>query len=188
MKKIVVLILGLMMLVSCKKEEVKKVEKDIKESSLKLGWVDTKVLMDSCIEAKDLNDKLEQIIKTKGASLDAEKRKFQNEIMEAEKSAQTMGPQWAQAKMQEFQQKEQRLAQNEQKVSRDIQEQGAKELDVLIKKIKGVISDYAKNNKYDYIYGTGETTSILYGKEENDLTAMLIEMINKEYKNSKDKK
>lgn len=189
MKKIVFVFLAVGMLISCdEKKEVKKEAPQKEITGLKLAFVDTKVLMDSCQEAKDLNSKFEQLVKTKGASLDAQKRKFENEVIEAEKSAQQMGPQWVQAKMQEFQKKEQALMQNEQKVSRDIQEQTAREMDTLVKKIKKTIKDYAKENNYDYIYGTGETSSILYGKEESDLTNTFIKIINDNYKKDKSKK
>ena len=43
--------------------------------------------------------------------------------------------------------------------------------------IKGVIKDYAKEKKFDYILGTGEVSTVLYGKEETDLTEIMIKNI-----------
>jgi outer membrane protein len=185
MKKIIWSAFLAVALISCEQKEEKKV--DAKNSELKIGFVDTAKLMEESLEAKDLNAKYEEIVKTKGASLKAEKSKFQNEVLQAEKSAQQMGPQWVQAKMREFQEKEQRLAANEQRITMEIQQQSGKEMDSLVKKIKDYIKDYAKSNKYDYILGTGEVSTVLFGKEETDLTEIIIKNINENYTKNKKK-
>lgn len=189
MNKFIIALTIVFALYSCNKAEEKKTEPKVEKTpALKTAWIDTKILMDSCQEANDLDKKYELIIKGKASQLESEKKKFQNEVVEAEKSAQSMGPQWVQAKMQEFQMKEQRLMEKEQKTTREIQEQSGKELEALINKVKKTIKDYAKENNYDYIYGTGETSSVLYGKKENDLTNFFIKKINEDYKNNKVKK
>ncbi|MBS4041213.1 MAG: OmpH family outer membrane protein [Flavobacteriales bacterium] len=185
MKKIIWSAFLAVALISCEQKEEKKV--DAKNSELKIGFVDTAKLMEESLEAKDLNAKYEEIVKTKAASLQAEKSKFQNEVLQAEKSAQQMGPQWVQAKMREFQEKEQRLAASEQRITVEIQQQSGKEMDSLVKKIKGMIKDYAKEKKFDYILGTGEVSTVLYGKEETDLTEIMIKNINENYTKNKKK-
>ncbi|WP_321540560.1 OmpH family outer membrane protein [Flavobacterium piscinae] len=72
------------------------------------------------------------------------------------KNAQTYGPQWAQQKGAELQQKEQELSYAQQAILRQLQDESGKEMDSLVKDVKKFIKDYGKEKGYNYIYGTGD--------------------------------
>lgn len=59
-------------------------------------------------------------------------------------------------------------------------EGGAKQ-DSLVSKIKTFLKGYGKEKGYDYVYGTGATATILYGKEEYDITKDVIKALNEKY-------
>jgi len=150
-------------------------------SGIKTAYVDTSKLMDENLEAKDIKSKYDALLEEKGKKFDAEVALFQSEAANFEKNAQQYGMQWAQTKGAELRKKEQYLAQQEQLIVREAQLEGSKEMDSLVKRIRVVIKEYGKEKGYDYIYGTGESATVLYGKEENDLTQEFIKMLNEKY-------
>lgn len=70
---------------------------------------------------------------------------------------------------------------------RQLQQESGVELDSLVKSYKNIIKDYGKEKGFDYIYGTGETASVLYAKDSYDVTKDIIKIVNDKYK-SADKK
>jgi len=107
-----------------------------------------------------------------------------------QKNAETYGPQWAQQKGAELQRKEQELSYAQQAILRQLQDESGKEMDSLVKDVKKFIKDYGKEKGYNYIYGTGDAATVLYAKEEYDITNDVIKLLNDKYKStsSDDKK
>ena len=60
----------------------------------------------------------------------------------------------------------------------EIQEGSQKEIDSIINKVKDFIESYGEKNGYTYIYGDTETSNILYGKKELDLTDKILKELN----------
>jgi outer membrane protein len=69
---------------------------------------------------------------------------------------------------------------------RQLQEESGVELDSLVSSYRKVIKDYGKEKGFDYIFGTGEAASVLYAKDNYDITKD-IKLVNEKYKSS-DKK
>ncbi len=180
MKKTIVLFSAIVALTSCNSGSSDANEAQ-GATGLKTAFVDTSKLMEENLEAKDIKSKYDALLEEKGKKFDAEVAQFQSEAANFEKNAQQYGMQWAQTKGAELRKKEQYLAQQEQLIVREAQLQGSKEMDSLVKRIRVIIKDYGKEKGYDYIYGTGESATILYGKEANDLTNEFIKMVNDKY-------
>jgi outer membrane protein len=70
---------------------------------------------------------------------------------------------------------------------RQLQEESGVELDSLVSSYRKVIKDYGKEKGFDYIFGTGEAASVLYAKDNYDITKDVIKLVNEKYKSS-DKK
>ena len=169
--------------VACNKTETKGDTATAAPSGdFKTAYVDTAKLVEENLEAQDIKAKYEAIIKAKGKLMDAEIAQFQNEAQNFEKNAQAYGMQWAQAKGPELQQKRDNLARKEQLLVRETQEAASIERDTLISRIRVYIKKYGKENGYDYIYGTGDAASVLYAKDQYDVTAEIIKILNDEYK------
>lgn len=196
MNKIILAVTFFITLSSCekkvedKKNEKTVVKKNIEATGLKTAFVDTQKLMEENTEAKDITAKYDKLVKSKAGALDAEMIRFRKEYQEAEQKAESMGASWAQSKAAELQKKQQVLAQREQSITdevRKLQEKGLTERDSMVSNIKKIIKVYAKEKNYDYIFGTGDAASILYGKEENDVTDEVTKLVEDEYKARKNK-
>lgn len=170
-----ILVFGLILaLASC--------DKAAEQKDFKTAYIDTSNLLEEYTEAKDIEAKYKSKGVEMGKQLEAEVARFRSEASSFQKNAQTYGPQWAQQKGAELQKKEQELSYAQQAILRQLQEESGKEMDSLVKDVKKFIKDYGKEKGYNYIYGTGDAASVLYAKEEYDITKEIIKLLNDKYK------
>ena len=153
----------------------------------KTAYIDTSKLMEESLEAKDIEQKFKAKSEKMGGELQAEVNRFKAEAANFQKNAMANGQAWAEKKGAELQQQEQKLTYAQQAMLQQLQQESGVEMDTLVKTYRKIIKDYGKEKGYDYIYGTGETASVLYAKEGYDVTKEIIKMINDKYKSS-DKK
>jgi outer membrane protein len=174
MKKSLVIIAIAFSIISCnKKAEV---------ASTKTAYVDTSKLMMECTEAKDIEAKYKAKSQEMGKELEIEIAKFKAEAGSFQKNAQMNGQAWAQQKGAELSQREQQLNYAQQAMLQQLQEESGAEIDSLVVKYRKIIKEYGKEKGYDYIYGSGDSApSILYAKDNYDITKEVIKMINDKY-------
>lgn len=165
-------------------------DKAADQKDFKTAYVDTSKLLDEYTEAKDIEEKYKSKGEEMGKQLEAEVARFRSEAASFQKNAETYGPQWAQQKGAELQRKEQELSYAQQAILRQLQEESGKEMDSLVKDVKKFIKDYGKEKGYNYIYGTGDAATVLYAKDEYDITNEVVKLLNDKYKStsSDDKK
>ena len=159
-------------------------DKAADQKDFKTAYVDTSKLLEEYTEAKDIEEKYKSKGEEMGKQLEAEVVRFRSEAAAFQKNAQTYGPQWAQQKGAELQQKEQELSYAQQAILRQLQEESGKEMDSLVKDVKKFIKEYGKEKGYNYIYGTGDAATVLYAKEEYDITNEVVKLLNDKYKSS----
>lgn len=161
--------------------------KTTENKEFKTAYIDTSKLMEESTEAKDIEAKYKDKSKVMGNQLEAEINRFKSEAASFKQNAATNGQAWAQQKGSELQQREQQLNYAQQAMLRQLQDESGVEMDSLVKSYKKIIKEYGKEKGYDYIYGTGDAQSILYAKDNYDITKDVIKLVNDKYKAS-DKK
>lgn len=179
-KKTIVLVCLAMAIVACNKANTTTKE-------FKTAYIDTAKLMEESTEAKDIEAKYKDKSKVMGDQLEAEVNRFKQEAAGFKDNAAKNGQAWAQQKGAELQEREQKLNYAQQAMLQQLQQESGVEMDSLVKNYKKVIKQYGKDKGYDYIYGTGDAQSILYAKDNYDITKDLIKVVNDHYK-SVDKK
>jgi len=175
MKKSIVAIAIAISFFSCNKAEEKV-------TSEKTAYIDTVKLMDEYTESKDLQAKFKEKSEVMGRELQNEVKKFQDEADNFRRNAQANGQEWAQRKGAELQKKEQQLTYAQQAMSQQLQQEAAVERDSVVSKVRKYIKEYGKKNGYTYIYGTGDAATILYAKDQLDLTDKIVKELNDNYK------
>ena len=181
MKKVLVGIAMMVAIVSCNKTTEAK--------DFKTAYIDTNKLLEESTEAKDIKAKYEAIAEEKGARLKVEVDKLEAEKNAFQANAQKNGQAWAQQKYGELQQREQQILQERDQVLAQIQTEGGKLQDTLIKQVKKYIKDFGKKEKFDYIFTTSEDApSVIYAKDSYNLTDKLLKELNDQYKATKEKK
>jgi outer membrane protein len=174
MKKLILVALLSVSLFSC--------EKAVEAKNFKTAYIDTGKLMDESIEAKDIEEKYKGKAAEMDGQLKAKASRLQNDIENFKQNAMSKGQVWAQQQGSDLQRREQELNYQQQGLLQQLQAESGKELDSVVKKYKAFFKDYGKEKGYDYIYGTGESATVLYAKDSYDLTNEIIKLLNEKYK------
>mgnify|MGYP003517659743 FL=1 len=178
MKK-AILILGVALsILACNKNEEKS-------DNVKTAYIDTSELIEKYEKFKDEDDKFKVKSQELGRPLEAKVKAFQNEAQSFQQNAQAKGPQWAQQKGAELQQREQQLGVEQNALLQQLQQEGAVLKDTLINEVKQFIKTYGKKKGYDYVYGTGDAATILYAKDQYDITKDVLKELNDSYNSTK---
>ena len=169
MKNIVIVIIVVLTFASC-------------QQSQKIGFVDNGKLINEYQEKIDIQDKLQAKIKVYEQRRDSVRQAFQIEINEAELKSRNMSQANLQKLSQELQQKDQVMTQRDQFEQQQIAQESQAQNDSLIKKVRNFVKDYGTKNGYNYILGSNEAGSVMYGKTESDLTQTILDALNAAYK------
>jgi outer membrane protein len=177
------LILGVALaLFSCNKETSATAPKH------KTAYVDTVKLMEGYEELKDLEDKGKVKSEEMGRELEAKAQQWKMDAASYQNEAKIKGPQWAQLKGQELQKREQELSIMQQSMMKQLQDEFGVKKDTVLSHMRKHIKEYGKKNGFDYIYGTGDAASVLYAKDEYNITDKILKELNATYTGSANSK
>ncbi|MFD2551510.1 OmpH family outer membrane protein [Bizionia sediminis] len=154
-------------------------------NSEKIGFVNNSELINTYQEKIDMEAALKLEIEAFQKRTDSISQAFQKEAQGFQIKAQGMKPEAAQAEYQILGQKQQMLQQRIQQEESEIQQRSQASIDTLIKKVRTFVKDYGKQNGYTFILGSNEAGSVMYGKDEYDLTKIIAEALNAAYKEAK---
>lgn len=170
MKKNSILILFLVVFMSCQNQQ-------------KIGFVDNGKLINQYQEKKDIEEKYTQKDLAFQKKTDSISKAFQLEAQEFQLKLSSMPQNKQQEQYQILGQKQKMLQQQIQFEQQQMQQGYQSEIDSVIVKIKKFVNEYGKNNGFTYILGTSDNAaSVLYGKEENDLSQIIVDELNSNYK------
>ncbi|RZJ71931.1 OmpH family outer membrane protein [Flavobacterium sp.] len=155
--------------------------KDAQQAQFKTAYVDTEKLMKESVEMKDLEAKY----KTKGdemsKELKAEAERFQKDAAAFQAKAQQLGQIWAQQNSGPLAQRQQQLQYAQEGILRQLQSESGVEQDSLVSRVEKFLKDFGKEKGYDYVFGTGASASVLYAKDQYNITDEVIKALNAKY-------
>ena len=166
MKNLLLIALAIVTLQSCKQE--------------KTAYINNTKVVSDYKEMKDAEAKWTKKNDELRAELQQKAIAFQKEVQEFEAKRASLSKNKFEELASSLQAKQQGLQREQQTKVKEIQEQSGAEIDTIVEKVKKFIKEYGKKNGYTYIYGDTETSNILYGKEELDITDKVLEALNKE--------
>ena len=170
MKKSSILVLLAIVLVSCQNQQ-------------KIGYVDNGKVINGYQAKKDIEEKYNKKQQEFQKHTDSIGQAFQLEAQEVQSKFSSMSKSKQQEQYQFLGQKQKMLQQQIQSEQQQMQQAFQTEIDSAIAKVKGFVKKYGKNHGYTYILGTSDNVaSILYGTEENDLSQIVIDSLNANYK------
>lgn len=191
MKKIMMLAVVALSVIACNKETASTAntgKATTNATGFKTAYIDTEELMKEYQEFKDFEAKFKTMSDKMKNELENDAKKFQNDVVDLQKNAQSKGMEWAQKRQAELERRQQTLAEKEQNYMKKFQDESAVERDSMVSRMKNFIKAYGKEQGYDYIYGTGDAASVLYGKEEYNLTKEILALLHKQYEEKTGKK
>lgn len=189
MKKILVLAVLAVSIMSCNNTETTATGSNAQntdtQSSFKTAYIDTEKLMKEYQESIDFETKYEAMSKRMQNELEADMKKFQNDVVDLQRNAQSKGMEWAMARQKELEKREATLAEKQQNYMMKFQQEGSAERDSMVTKMKGFIKDYGQEKGYDYVFGTGDAATVLYAKDGYDITEDILKLMNEAYAKEK---
>lgn len=152
----------------------------------KTGYVNTEKIVKEYKTMTTMQDKYAKINDNLMAELEQKAKAYEGKIEEYQKNQGSMNNSEREKTEQDLMAQRQQLQQEQQMRGRQIQEESQAAIDSIINEVKDEVKAYGKSNGYDFIYGQNDAGSIMYGKEEYDVTEDVIAVLNKSSKNTKD--
>ena len=153
------------------------------QNQQKIGFVDNGKLINEYQEKKDVEEKYGKKEQAFQKKTDSISKAFQLEAQDFQLNASSMSQTKQQEQYQILGQKQKMLQQQIQFEQQQMQQAYQTEIDSIISKVKSYVKEYGKSNGYTYILGTSDNVaSVLYGNEKNDLSQIIIDGLNSEYK------
>ncbi len=172
MKNLGLVLILLMILSSCQKQD-------------KIGFVDNGKLINEYQEKIVVEEKYKVKEEAFNRRTDSIGQAFQLEAQGFQLKSKNMSTANAQEKYVELGQKQQLLQQQIQFEDQQLKQAFSAEIDSVIINVKSFVKAYSEKNGYTYILGTSDVSStVMYGTEANDLTDIIIELINIDFKNN----
>lgn len=146
--------------------------------SPKIGYVDLQRALTSVAEGKAAKDKLKKDFDAKQKKLTDKQENLKKLKDSLEAGASMMTDQAKQEKFQEYQREMAELQQLYMEMQRELAEKETQATQTIFKKMEGILSQIAKEKKYDLILEKTES-SVLFAKDGMDLTDELIKRYDK---------
>ena len=169
MKKIISALVVLVAFASCQEQQ-------------KIAFVDNGKVINDYQMKIDIESKFKLQDDAFKKRVDSISKAFQAEAQSMSVQAQKMSQAKQQELYQSFTQRQQGLQQQFQYEQQQMQQLFNQEMDSVIVKVQDFIGDYGKNNGYTYILGKNEAGSVMFGKEENDISEEITKKLNDSYK------
>ena len=172
MKKIGILIIVAFLSIACQTE--------------KTAFVDTEKLFTDYTELNDVKERFTKQNDEILGDLELKIKAYQIKEDLFRKNGPSMTRKNQEAKYNELSAEAQQLQQERQGRIGKLQAESQGAIDSLIVKVKDKVKEYGKTNGYTYIYGSNDAGSVMYGKEELDITESVLEYLNASYKGAKE--
>ena len=150
----------------------------------KTAFVDNGKVVDEYYKLENMRDRYDskqEALKREVDSLAAPFQKLYDEYMQKRES---MSDEKRQQKEQQLRQMQQRIRAKQNQQGQKLQKQRGEEADSLIKIMEDKIATYAKEKGYTYIFGSNQSSNILYGDKSKDITDDVINMLNQDDESS----
>lgn len=152
----------------------------------KTAFVDTEKIFKEYAEMNDIkerftkeNDEILKDLELKFQPLQIKQQQFLS-------NSATMSQKEQQERYQELAAEDQKFQQERQARIGKLQADSQAAIDTVITKVKSKVKEYGKTNGYSFIYGSNDAGSVMYGKEELDITDSVLEFLNTTYAGSKE--
>ena len=169
MKKLVVILLLAVTLISC--------------TQTKIAYVDVEEILKEYKGTKDAEKEMNKKSEEIGKELDVLAKDYQAKVTDYYAKANKMAASARQKEEQNLMQQQEFLKQRQQQAQVNVQKEGQDIMTEINEDIEDFVADYAKNNGYTYILGTSsQTKTVLYGDPKKDITDVILETLNDSYK------
>jgi len=151
------------------------------QNSSELVYVDVNKLLDGYKRTKLVRAEFEAKAKTLKSNVDSLVTGWQKELKEYEKNRSSYSKKELALKQELLGNKQQQINNYQQAIQKQVQEEDKKASQTVINDINDFVKEYGKKNGHKIIFGASGSGNIMYADENSDLTAIVLEGLNKEF-------
>lgn len=140
--------------------------------TLKIGHLNSAKILEIMPEVQKAKDDLKKIQKDYESQLDVLITEYRTKLENYQSNINTMTAVVKKDKETEIMQLEDRIKAFQEEAAKDLDAKEQELMKPILDKLQNVISEVAKENKYDYVLDTAGGT-VLYSKDSDDLTALV---------------
>lgn len=144
----------------------------IKGQTLKIGHLNSAKLLELMPEVQSAKEELKKIQKDYEAQLDILITEYRTKLENYQSNLNTMTPILKKDKETEIIQLEDRIKAFQEEASKDLENKEQELMKPILEKLQNIISEVAKENKYDYILDSSGGT-VLYSKDNDDISPLV---------------
>lgn len=150
----------------------------------KVVYVNTGIVLEKYQGMIDAKNKFEGLSKQWKDNLDTLTKEFQNDLKKYEKEQASMSAKEKQLSQELLRNKQQQLGQYQEAIQQKARDEEGKLSEGELKKINSYLEKYGKERHYNIIFGTSGG-NILYADKGIEITDVIVDGLNKEYKGGK---
>lgn len=164
MKKISLLLIASVLLIACDQE--------------KTAFIDNEILSKNYKALEELNTRFDKKADKLQELWNTDIQAFQKKVEEFQQKANSMSTAQLEKRQNELLDEQDQMRQDQQLHQSLLMQQKNNAFDSLEDIVKVKIKEYAKANKYTYIFGANEDNNIFYGDESRDITKDILKELN----------
>lgn len=172
MKKISIILLLVISIISCNQD--------------KTAYVENERVVEEYYKLEDMRDRYDSKQEALSKEIDSLAAPFQKLYDEYMAKRENMSEKERQQKEQQLRQMQQQIRSKQNQEGRSLQQKRGKEADSLIKVMENKVADWADKKGYTYIFGSNQSSNILYGDQSKNITDEVIEMLNEDDESEKE--
>ena len=155
-------------------------------SQEKTAYVDNEKVAEEYYKLKDMRERYDKKQAELSKEIDSLAAPFQKLYDEYMEKRDNMSQKNRQQKEQQLRKMQQQIRAKQNQESRKLQQERGAEADSLVKVMEDKIADYADNKGYTYIFGSNQSSNIIYGDKSKNITDDVIKMLNEGQAESKE--
>ncbi|WP_272149608.1 OmpH family outer membrane protein [Tenacibaculum aiptasiae] len=153
----------------------------LSQNSSELVYVDVNKLLDGYKRTKVVRAEFEKKAKVLKSNVDSLVVDWQKELKLYEKERSGYSKKELKLKQELLGNKQQQINNYQQAIQKQIQEADKKATQTVVNDINDYVKEYGKEKGYKIIFGASGSGNVMYADESSDLTAVVLEGLNKEF-------
>ena len=143
------------------------------QTSLKIVYINSAVLLQAMPEREKADTVLSKYAKSFQEQIDMMMKEYQTKGQQYQANEKTMTDAMKEVKMKEIQDLQNRIESTQQSAQEKVQQKKQDVYQPIIDKVNKAIKAVAEEKKYDYIFDMAPGGTIVFGKEEYDITPIV---------------
>ena len=154
----------------------------------KTAYVENEKVVEEYYQLENMRNRYDEKQEALSKEIDSLAAPFQKLYDEYMEKRESMSDSERQQKEQQLRQMQQQIRAMQSQQGQKLQQERGEEADSLINVMETKVAEYAKEKGYTYIFGSNQSSNIMYGDKSKNITDEVIEILNEDQEQSEQEK